>query len=142
MSCAAPWAAAQDELVPGDADGKVGTTLAQAAAPQAAAAAAPAASSNAAAAAGDRAARATDDRPEATPAKPDYALPAVEILGFQVLLNRANRYFGTERDDYRVSLDSIRRNLRSGWGTDRDPFNVNQFGHPYQGAMYHGFAPW
>ena len=140
VSCAAPWAAVQDESATGDADGKVGTTLAQAAASQAAAAAAPAASSNAAAAAGDRAARATDDRPEATPAKPDYALPAVEILGFQVLLNRANRYFGTERDDYRVSLDSIRRNLRSGWGTDRDPFNVNQFGHPYQGAMYHGFA--
>jgi len=73
-------------------------------------------------------------------AEPDYALPTYEIIGFQFLLNRANRYFGTGRDDYRVTLDSIRTNLRSGWGTDRDPFNVNQFGHPYQGAMYHGFA--
>ncbi|MEO8079003.1 MAG: DUF3943 domain-containing protein, partial [Caldimonas sp.] len=24
--------------------------------------------------------------------------------------------------------------------TDRDPFNVNQLGHPYQGSMYYGFA--
>ena len=23
---------------------------------------------------------------------------------------------------------------------DSDPFNINQFGHPYQGSMYHGFA--
>ena len=28
---------------------------------------------------------------------------------------------------------------KSGW-YDSDPFGVNQFGHPYQGAMYHGFA--
>jgi hypothetical protein len=70
----------------------------------------------------------------------DYALPAAEILGFQFLLNRANRHFGSDRDDYRVTASSIRRNLRSAWRTDRDPFHVNQLGHPYQGAMYHGFA--
>ena len=73
-------------------------------------------------------------------AEPGYGLPAAEIVGFEFLLNRANRYFGTGRDDYRVMADSIQRNLRSGWGTDRDPFNVNQLGHPYQGAMYHGFG--
>ncbi len=75
------------------------------------------------------------------PATPtDDWRPAAEIVGFQFLLNRANRWFGEGRDDYRVTADSIRRNLRSGWGTDRDPFSTNQFGHPYQGAMYHGFA--
>jgi hypothetical protein len=74
------------------------------------------------------------------PVQRDYALPALEILGFDVLLNRYNRYFGEGRDDYRVSLSSIRRNLRSGWGTDRDPFSTNQLGHPYQGSIYHGFA--
>jgi len=79
--------------------------------------------------------------PEAqAPTEPDYRLPALEILGFDFLLNRANRYYGTDRDDYRVTSASVRRNLRSGWGTDRDPFQTNQFGHPYQGAMYHGFA--
>ncbi len=71
---------------------------------------------------------------------PNELLPAGEILGFQFLLNRSNRYFGSGRDDYRVSLDSIRTNLRSHWGTDDDPFKVNQLGHPVQGAMYLGFA--
>ncbi len=70
----------------------------------------------------------------------DYALPALEIIGFDFLLNRFNRVFGSGRDDYAVSLGSIRRNLHSGWGTDRDPFSINQFAHPYQGSMYLGFA--
>ena len=79
------------------------------------------------------------DRSQAS-SEPNYGLPAIEIVGFQFLLNRANRYFGSNRDDYRVTAGSIRRNLRSGWGTDRDPFETNQLGHPYQGAMYYGFA--
>ena len=70
----------------------------------------------------------------------DYATPALEIVGFDFLLNRANRYFGTSREDYAVNLSTIRHNLRSGWNSDRDPFNINQLGHPYQGSMYHGFA--
>ena len=73
-------------------------------------------------------------------AEPNYRLPAIEIVGFEFLLNRTNRFFGSGRDDYRVTAASIRRNLESGWGTDRDPFQTNQLGHPYQGAMYHGFA--
>lgn len=77
---------------------------------------------------------------EAKPTPSDFRLPAIEIVGFELLVNRANRAFGTGRDDYRVTLDSIRRNLRSGWGTDHDPFDINQLGHPLQGAMYHGFA--
>jgi hypothetical protein len=76
----------------------------------------------------------------AAAAAADYRLPAAEILAFQFLLNRTNRYFGEGRDDYRVSGASIRRNLRSSWGTDRDPFLVNQLGHPYQGAIYHTIA--
>ena len=70
----------------------------------------------------------------------DLALPALEIVGFDILLNRFNRAFGSGRDDYAVSFDSIRRNLKSGWSTDRDPFSINQFAHPYQGSMYYGFA--
>ena len=70
----------------------------------------------------------------------DYATPALEIVGFDFLLNRINRNFGSDREDYAVSLKTIRRNLRSGWNTDRDRFDINQFGHPYQGSMYHGFA--
>jgi len=75
-------------------------------------------------------------------ANKSYAIPALDILGFQLLVNRYNRCCGDKnsRDDYKVSASSIRRNLSSGWGTDNDPFRTNQLGHPYQGSMYHGFA--
>jgi hypothetical protein len=76
------------------------------------------------------------------PAAPprDYALPIYEIIGFDFLLNRFNHAFAGDSEDYAVTMESIRRNLRSSWGTDHDPFEINQLGHPYQGAMYHGFA--
>jgi hypothetical protein len=70
----------------------------------------------------------------------DPVVPALEIVGFDVLVNRVNRCCGSERDDYAVSIGSIRRNLRGPWVVDDDPFSVNQFGHPYQGSMYYGFA--
>jgi hypothetical protein len=41
---------------------------------------------------------------------------------------------------FEVTSQTIRRNLRGPWVIDDDPFQVNQFGHPYQGAMYHGIA--
>ena len=41
---------------------------------------------------------------------------------------------------YEVTPASIRRNLRGPWVFDDDPFEINQFLHPYQGAMYHGIA--
>ena len=72
-------------------------------------------------------------------ANKSYSIPALEILGFDFLLNRYNQQF-SGISDYDVSLSSIRNNLRSGWVNDNDPYNVNQFGHPYQGSMYHGFA--
>src|SRR6185369_16483694 len=53
---------------------------------------------------------------EAARQKPDYALPALEILGFDFLLNRINRNIGNNRQDYAVRLESIRRNLHSSWG--------------------------
>jgi hypothetical protein len=42
--------------------------------------------------------------------------------------------------EYRVNNRTWRRNLRGPWVVDSDPYDVNQFGHPYQGSMYHGFA--
>jgi hypothetical protein len=68
-----------------------------------------------------------------------YVIPAAEIVGFDVLLNRYNHAFSGSHD-YDVTLDTIRRNLRHKWVADNDPFKVNQFLHPYQGSMYHGFA--
>jgi hypothetical protein len=78
---------------------------------------------------------ADDDLPQK-----DYRLPALEIVGFDILVNRVNRCCGSERDDYAVTLDSVRHNLHSKWVVDDDPFRVNQLGHPYQGSMYYGFA--
>ena len=68
-----------------------------------------------------------------------YLVPALEIVGFDVLLNLFDRaYFGC--CDFDVDFSSIKRNLHRGWNEDRDKFTVNQLGHPYQGSMYHGFA--
>jgi len=68
-----------------------------------------------------------------------YAIPAAEIVVFDTLLNLWDRhYFGC--CDFDSNIHTVRRNLRSSWVVDRDPFLVNQLGHPYQGSMYHGFA--
>lgn len=68
-----------------------------------------------------------------------YAIPALEIVGFDFLLNQFNRRF-SGISDYDSNLSTIRHNLRSSWDVDRDPFKINQLGHPYQGSTYHGFA--
>jgi hypothetical protein len=72
------------------------------------------------------------------PQKKSHAIPAAEIVGFELLLNRFDRrVYG---DDYAVTVPTIKRNLHHSWVVDNDPFKVNQLGHPYQGSMYHGFA--
>jgi uncharacterized protein DUF3943 len=67
-----------------------------------------------------------------------YLIPAAEIVVFDALLNAFDRR--VLGDQYRTSAESIRHNLRSRWITENDPFEINQFGHPYQGSIYHGFA--
>jgi hypothetical protein len=68
-----------------------------------------------------------------------YGAAALEILGFQFVLNRVDHAF-VKPDDYGVSVGSLRRNLHSGWVEDRDPFEINQMGHPYQGSVYYNIA--
>jgi hypothetical protein len=68
-----------------------------------------------------------------------YGAAALEILAFQVALNRVDHAF-VKPDDYGVSVGSVRRNLRSSWVEDRDPFEINQMGHPYQGSVYFNIA--
>ncbi|NML42632.1 DUF3943 domain-containing protein [Ramlibacter sp. G-1-2-2] len=85
--------------------------------------------------------REVQDQPQ-LPHWRDPGLVAAEIVGFQVLLNRFNYCCGAsgDREDYHVTMDSIRRNLHHSWVVDHDPFSVNQLGHPYSGSMYYGFA--
>lgn len=73
------------------------------------------------------------------PADRSYLIPAAEIIGFDFLLNQFNRHFSGS-SDYDSDLSTIRHNLGSDWNNDKDPFKINQFGHPYQGSMYYGFA--
>jgi hypothetical protein len=91
------------------------------------------------------AAQTADPPPPVTPvideAKPrkNFLLPLVEIVIMDAGINLVNR-LGPDSDSYKVTRSSIRRNLRSKWVIDDDPFEINQFLHPYQGAMYHGIA--
>src|SRR5688572_26560341 len=64
-------------------------------------------------------------------ARKSYAIPALEIVGFDFLLNQFNRHY-FRGNDYDTDLKTIRRNLRSSWVTENDPFQINQLGHPYQ----------
>ncbi len=68
-----------------------------------------------------------------------YWVPASEIFGFDFLLTQFNRHF-VDSEAYGSDASSIWDNLNSKWVVDTDPFAVNQFMHPYQGSLYHGFA--
>ena len=68
-----------------------------------------------------------------------YVLPVVEIVVMDAVVNRVGSML-LEPATFEVTQSSIRRNLRGPWAVDDDPFEINQFGHPYQGAMYHGIA--
>ena len=68
-----------------------------------------------------------------------YVLPVIEIVGMDAAINRVGSVI-LEPETFRVTSESIRSNLRGPWVVDDDPFQINQFGHPYQGAMYHGIA--
>ena len=86
-------------------------------------------------------------RPDTTPGDEErggvghksYVLPAVEIVVMDALVNRVGAMI-LDPATFDVSPTSIRRNLRGPWVVDDDPFEINQFGHPYQGAMYHSIA--
>jgi hypothetical protein len=68
-----------------------------------------------------------------------YVLPAVEIVAMDAAVNLAARQVMGPAH-YEVTPATVRRNLRGPWVVDDDPFEINQFLHPYQGAMYHGIA--
>jgi hypothetical protein len=62
-----------------------------------------------------------------------------ENLASNTLLYLANRYIARE-DWAMISAASVRANLSGPWVWDRDEYFTNQFGHPYQGSVYHAAA--
>ena len=66
-------------------------------------------------------------------------VPVLDIVGFDLILNRLDFYFG-DRPVYNVSSSSIQKNARAKWVVDTDKFEINQIYHPYQGNLDHGFA--
>lgn len=68
-----------------------------------------------------------------------YVIPALEIAGFLTGLNQVNRHL-IDPEEYGSDGHSIWKNLREPLVIDRDPFSINQLGHPYQGNIYFGFA--
>jgi hypothetical protein len=82
---------------------------------------------------------ASSQAPPPAPNRKNYFVPIFDIVAFDFLLNRFDRAF-IDHDTYDVRPSTIRRNAKSPWVLDSDPFSINQFMHPYQGAMYHGFA--
>ena len=74
-----------------------------------------------------------------TGAGKSYLIPALDIVGFDFLLNQFDRRV-LDAEAYGSNLSTIRHNLSNRWVVDTDPFAVNQFGHPFQGTFYHQFA--
>jgi hypothetical protein len=68
-----------------------------------------------------------------------YLIPALDITGFFLLLNQFDRHF-LDSETYGSNFSSFKQNLTGKWVYDSDPFDINQFMHPYAGSMYHGFA--
>ena len=71
-----------------------------------------------------------------------YVIPLLEVVAFEAILNAYDRAYRTDVDGdiYHTTYKSFERNLTTTPVIDADSFQVNQLLHPYQGAMYFGFA--
>src|SRR6185503_17822889 len=68
-----------------------------------------------------------------------YLIPALEVGGFVFAMNQFNRHF-VDSEEYDTDGHTFWKNLTSSQVIDKDPFSINQIGHPYQGSVYYGFA--
>jgi hypothetical protein len=68
-----------------------------------------------------------------------FAVPAYELAGYEFLLNRFDHY-AIDHHTYESMISDFRENVRHKWVVDNDKFATNQFLHPYEGAIYQGFA--
>jgi hypothetical protein len=71
----------------------------------------------------------------------------VQAIGVDAGLWAYNSYIANE-PWAKISTQSFKNNIEQGWVIDEDEFDVNQFGHPYQGALVytsaraHGLGFW
>ena len=69
----------------------------------------------------------------------NFSVPAAEIIGEEVLLNRFDHY-AIDKATYPSMTSNFQTNVHKQWIVDNDKFATNQFMHPYQGTIYQGFA--
>jgi hypothetical protein len=76
---------------------------------------------------------------EITLDKGPWYIPAAEITGLNILVNRFDLYvLGADWAD--VSPSSWKENIKTGFRSDGDQFSTNFFAHPYHGAAYFNSA--
>lgn len=76
----------------------------------------------------------TLQEPTLTPKTHNALIAAIEVPLINLTIWGFDR-FVLDASYARISLDSIATNITGGWTIDQDSFEVNQFGHPYQGAL-------
>lgn len=66
--------------------------------------------------------------------KRNYLTPAIQSIGFDILLNRYN-YHISGLEWANVNPSTWRQNIKTGFNTDGDAFGTNWFSHPSHGAL-------
>jgi hypothetical protein len=69
----------------------------------------------------------------------NYRKSALQITTINMTVWMFNKYIMAE-DWADISMESIWRNLQSGFAWDVDTFRTNQLGHPYHGAIHYSVA--
>lgn len=68
-----------------------------------------------------------------------YWLPLIEIVGLNLTVNAYNNYL-LDENFAKISRESIKDNLKTGFVWDEDSYIMNQFLHPFNGAAYYNSA--
>ena len=69
----------------------------------------------------------------------NFLRAAAQVTGINVLVNSFDRFVMNE-DFAKISLHSIKHNVRYGFVWDNDSFSTNLFSHPYHGNLYFNSA--
>ena len=78
--------------------------------------------------------------PSRKPTPPERFFTAAGEIALIELLPWAYDRYATKEDFAFISTESVKENFRSGFGYDRDAFNMNQAAHPFHGNLYFNAA--